>query len=507
MNKGRWWRVAFGALLSLIVGGSLVGAAVPAAAQSTIGVYVSYADSFRADATNFPTPWLGAPNTVVEGCAPIAACTYDAGAIRIVNNSPSQVTVNSIAVHLDTCTYTGWPSAVLDPGADLIVTQLSTGEGVGCTGPTPSTFDTSDIGPKSSDYVLNCTPDGLVPLVDVTVDGTTTTYADSGQVLNTGGVDGACSGNESTQWTKIGSQPCKGSLFTLTPATQTHQVLETATVIATFTNSCGQPLSDAAVDFSVLSGPNVGVTGPGITDANGQASFSYSSKAIGTDTLQANLTTALGQIPSNTVNVVWTVNFAPGGGAFVIGDREAVQNGNVYWWGAQWWKQDPMSTGLAPASFKGYELSNSSPWCGQTWTTRPGNSPHPPKSVPSLMAVIVSSHITKRGPVISGDIVGIVLVSIKPGYGPSPGHPGRGTVVAILCTSSPTSPSVVTGPPAKVTGTLARGKGATKSLGLVQSTPASPTAASSSALPEPVAATSRSMPPASGHGKALGRRR
>jgi hypothetical protein len=50
------------------------------------------------------------------------------------------------------------------------------------------------------------------------------------------------------------------------------------------------------------------------------------------------------------------------------------------------------------------------------------------------MAVIVSSHITKRGPVISGDIVHIVLVRTNPGYGPNPGHPGTGTiVVANLC--------------------------------------------------------------------------
>src|SRR5207302_7553920 len=42
-------------------------------------------------------------------------------------------------------------------------------------------------------------------------------------------------------------------------------------------------------------------------------------------------------------------------GAFVISDLKDVPNGNVYWWGAQWWKQDHLRGGLAPASFKGYE--------------------------------------------------------------------------------------------------------------------------------------------------------
>jgi len=125
---------AFG-ILGLITS---VSTAIPAAASSNIGVWVAYADSVRADATNFPTPWFGSPQITFEGCAPTSVCQYDAGAIRIVNNSGSTVRVNAIAVHIDTCTYTGWPAADLAPGANLIVTQLGTGEGAGCTGPTPT---------------------------------------------------------------------------------------------------------------------------------------------------------------------------------------------------------------------------------------------------------------------------------------------------------------------------------------------------------------------------------
>jgi hypothetical protein len=72
------------------------------------------------------------------------------------------------------------------------------------------------------------------------------------------------------------------------------------------------------------------------------------------------------------------------------------------------------------------------PGCGGSWTTRPGNSVHPPKSVSSPMAVIVASHITKRGSVISGNIEHIVLVD-PASYGPNPGHAGTGTIVGIVC--------------------------------------------------------------------------
>ena len=413
-----------------------VSTAVPVAAQSGIQVFVGYADLLRNDATNFPTPWVGSPNTIFYGCYPASTCTfatYDSGAVRVVNNTGSTVTVNSVAVHVSTCTFGGWPPAVLTPGADLIVTQLTTGgTSVGCAD--PAHMDTSDVGPGGVDWALHCTAPvpAILPTVDITINGQTTTHTDSGQVLNTGGIDGACLGDESAQWTIIGTGPCKGSLLSLAPASQTRGVGTTATVNATFTNGCGQPLSNVAVNFGILSGPNTGRTGTGATNAVGMAPFSYSSAVTGTDTLRASVSNIQGNINSNTVTVTWVL-FAPGGGAFVIGDLENANGGPVYWWGAQWWKKDPLSTGLAPAAFKGYEKSNLSPWCGQTWTTGPGNSPKPPARVSGTMAVIVSSHITKKGPVITGDIVHIVLVTTKPGYGPNPGHPGTGTIVSQLC--------------------------------------------------------------------------
>jgi hypothetical protein len=411
---------------------AMLATSAPAVASSGISVFVGYADSLRADATSFPTPWQGAPRTTFEGCAPAAACVYDAGAVRVVNNSSGTVVVNAIAVHIDTCTYTGWPSATLTPGADLIVTQLTSGETSGCTA-TPAEMDTSDVGPGGSGYAGHCTPDGILPTVDVTINGTTTSYTDSGQVLNTGGIDaGVCTGNESIQWTVIGHAPCRGSLLSLTPPAQTRPLYVTATVTATFTNSCGQPLSDTLVQFTTTAGPNAGLTGSGITDANGNATFTYSSTRTGTDTLRASVSNLAGNILSNTVTVTW-IMFAPGGGAFVIGDLENSNGAHVLFWGAQWWKKDHMTGGLSPASFKGFENGNRSPWCGQTWTTRPGNSSKPPSTIPAVMAVIVSSHITKSGPTISGNIVEIVLVRTDRGYGPNPGHAGTGTIIARVC--------------------------------------------------------------------------
>ena len=117
-------------------------------------------------------------------------------------------------------------------------------------------------------------------------------------------------------------------------------------------------------------------------------------------------------------------------GTFVIGDQNVHVGSQVTFWGAQWWQDNPLSAGLAPASFKGFAV-DATAWCGQPWTTDPGNSSHPPATVDGVIPVIVSSQITKTGPIISGDTTKVALVQVDPGYAGDPGHPGTGTVVGI----------------------------------------------------------------------------
>jgi uncharacterized repeat protein (TIGR01451 family) len=122
------------------------------------------------------------------------------------------------------------------------------------------------------------------------------------------------------------------------------------------------------------------------------------------------------------------------GGSFVIGDQNAAVGTSVTFWGAQWWKLNGLSGGAAPAAFKGFEDTPPVSQCGVSWTTDPGNSTPPPAGpLPSFMAVIVSSSISKSGSTISGNTVHIVIVRTNPGYEPNPGHAGTGTVVSIVC--------------------------------------------------------------------------
>lgn len=138
--------------------------------------------------------------------------------------------------------------------------------------------------------------------------------------------------------------------------------------------------------------------------------------------------------PSEDSKPVLLYALAPGGGAFVVGDRSAAAGTPVTFWGAQWWKQNLLSGGTAPAAFKGYALTPSPPRCGLAWSTGPGNSPPPPSGpLPAYMAVIVSGAAWQSGASISGSVDHVAVVSPNGGYLPDPGHAGMGEVIATVC--------------------------------------------------------------------------
>jgi Bacterial Ig-like domain (group 1) len=170
-------------------------------------------------------------------------------------------------------------------------------------------------------------------------------------------------------------------------------------------------------------------TGPGPYTVSG--SHAYTS--TGPFTITTTITDAGG---STTVATCRTLvfAFAPGGGSFVIGDENSATGTPVSFWGAKWWKNNSLSGGSAPPSFKGFAETPATPSCGTGWSADPGNSTPPPDGpLPADMGIIVASKITKSGSQISGDTVHIVVVKTNPGYQPNPGHAGTGTVEAQVC--------------------------------------------------------------------------
>ena len=310
-------------------GGRPAAAGTTAAAPATAGgldVSVGYAEDKEIntpDPTAFPVPWAGSPGTIFLGgtvpgqtaCGTLTVC-YDAGAIRLDNNTAAPIAVSSVSADLHSSIPGGklfsnlWGSFTVPAGESVILT-----ENPPANNPGYDNFDTSGY-PAN-----NCTPVTVAPTVTITAGGLATTLADSGHVLDTGGIDaGYCppKHNESVQWQPIGVAGTGHATLSLGPATTTQFTGQQVTETATLTDGTGAGLPHATVNFTVTSGPDAGLTGTAVTDANGKASFSYPGAGDGEDTVVASVTT-VGSFKSAATRVMWTDDSTSGWSSGDIG--------------------------------------------------------------------------------------------------------------------------------------------------------------------------------------------
>jgi hypothetical protein len=199
------------------------------------------------------------------------------------------------------------------------------------------------------------------------------------------------------------------------------------------------PIQGRTVTFTLGSGA-AAQSCTGVSDASGTARCTITGvkQPLGPGTVTASFAgDAFYLSAKDSASVlVYATARSGAGGSFVVGDKSATPGSDLYFWGAQWWKRNSLSAGSAPAAFKGFANESSRPpRCGERWSARPGNSSDPPSALPSYMAVIVSSSISKEGSTISGNTVRVVIVKTDSGYKPDPGHPGTGREVAELCHS------------------------------------------------------------------------
>lgn len=117
----------------------------------------------------------------------------------------------------------------------------------------------------------------------------------------------------------------------LTPATNTALEGGTHTVTAKAESTGGTPVPGATVTFTILSGPNMGLTGTDVTDAAGEATFTYTDQGpIGTYG-QDEIRASIGTLNSNIVVMNWTpLNRAPvATNNSYTSNEDAVLTGNV----------------------------------------------------------------------------------------------------------------------------------------------------------------------------------
>jgi hypothetical protein len=196
------WTIRVGVTTGLVAStlGTPPLAGRTAAASQALSVSVAYADTLRGGGS-LPSPWQGSAGVnFVGGGSP-----YDSGAVEITNPGTTSISLDDVSVMVGSSRFDLWGSALAVPaGGSLILTQTQSS----------NNFDTSDASGAT------CSPDGLVPFVQVSVAGVTTQYADTNQVLNTGGIDksNCISGaNESQPWQQIPAVPASTTTTGATP--------------------------------------------------------------------------------------------------------------------------------------------------------------------------------------------------------------------------------------------------------------------------------------------------
>lgn len=92
----------------------------------------------------------------------------------------------------------------------------------------------------------------------------------------------------------------------LTPLNSTCPTGSTHPLTATVADSLGNPIAQTLVTFTVIAGPNAGVTGQAFTDANGVAQFSYTGNSVGIDTVEACFVDGTGATVCAQATKEWT---------------------------------------------------------------------------------------------------------------------------------------------------------------------------------------------------------
>ena len=348
-----------------------------------------------------------------------------------MNNAPAQTACGDPAE-----TFT-----VLAPTITLSGTDVSSTEGAGFSGQVASFTDTNSSS-TASEYSASIDWGDANPPSAGTVSGPTGgpytvngthTYTEEGSyTITTSVTDSLNPANDksTTSTATVGDAAINATCATSVSTEAFSGTVAGLTDANPFATTADYTVS---IDWGDASPPSAGtVSGPtgGPFAVNGTHTYA----STGAYTVSATVTDDGGSTSTASGCSLIIYAFAPGGGSFVIGDNDSATGTNVTFWGSQWWKHNSLSGGPAPAAFKGYALNPTTPSCGATWSTDPGNSTPPPAGpLPSYMGVIVTSSARKSGSQISGDTPNIVVVKTNPGYEPNPGHRGTGTVVAQVC--------------------------------------------------------------------------
>jgi hypothetical protein len=403
----------------------------PASTGSEYSCTIDWGDGTTLDSTTCSVSGSGGAFTVDgthtyadEGTYSATVTLTDIDTTTNTSSAVSTATVSDAALTAGTLTATGGVEGVTAGTASVTFTDAnplattadftSGGGSVSCDWGDGTTTSGTATGPVSGTFTADCTG-GHIYAEEGTYTVTITVTDDGGSTI-------APSTSVTTADAPLHST-CTGV------ASVSPQAFSGKT--ANFTDD--DP-NGTATDYTISIDWGDGHTTAGTV--GGSAPFTANGSHTYTSTGHFTIKTTITDHSESTTATCSTLifAFAPGRGAFVIGNGNSANTTAVNFWGPQWSKNNTLGGGAAPSAFKGYALNPATPACGVGWSTDPGNSAPPPAGpLPAFMGVIVTSSASQSGSQISGNTPHIVVVQTDPGYAPAVGHAGTGTVVAQFC--------------------------------------------------------------------------
>ena len=418
-------------------------------------------NTFTPGNCNFgPTKYEG-PGTMFTNYSPATGCGSCIGNTgTVIFTSPQGLPAGRGAYFSLEGKVTAQVGVVIDPSITARGITFSATEGQPYSGPV-ATFTDPDPASQPTEYSATIDWGDSTPTTVGTISGSggnftvngTHTYVEEGPppsgtysvTVTITDIDNHPNSDTAHSTAKVGDAPliarCPTPATTTTPASTLPPISPQsfAGVTAAFTDTGTGTLSDFSA--TITWGDTTSSTG---TVAGSGGAYTVSGTHAYASTGTFTVTTKINDVGGASATVdCQLIVFAfanEQGAAFVIGDLEAGLGNHVTWWSSQWANINLMSKGAPPDAMKGFAGFEDAllgmlppPDCTNTWQTDPGNSTPPPASVPQVMGVIVSSQVTQSGSVISGDVKQVIIVDNDPGYQPSPGHPGTGKEIAILC--------------------------------------------------------------------------
>jgi hypothetical protein len=154
-------------------------------AAPRIAVFAGYYDTHHPSLPQpKPDPWEGSPNVTFVGRPDSESGGWDSSAVRVDNLTQGALRRVTVTVDIGSDSYALWGRRTIPSGASLILTQMGL-----------ETFDGSDTNPAGC---YGCDPElcitavsDTIPVIHLRIGGRIASYFDTGQILNTHGVDSA----------------------------------------------------------------------------------------------------------------------------------------------------------------------------------------------------------------------------------------------------------------------------------------------------------------------------